>query len=248
MNVQELTAALAGHAPDQAAVLATFRARQARVARSRRAVAAGLGGMVLVAAVLVAFMQPWAAPARTVPVPSSTVAGGCASVPLPQTLTAAQQAGASVITARGSLTGRSATDGQVYYQMLLSSVRTLSGPVVRSGSTAWVGSGQGPSGPIPGDLGGLWATDGGLFAIVWPAQQTGTAVGPLLRLAPVTAGNVVFSAAGCWDSSGLPSQPFSGALAQTPGSGTYARAARDEFRAVRLAAVTALLASSPASK
>jgi hypothetical protein len=164
---------------------------------------------------------------------------GCGSVSLPETLAMARQGGASVIVATGSLTGETA---QVHHQMVLRSVRTLSGPVVVSGSTGWLNSALGPSGPIPGaDAGALWAPDGRLFAIVWPARVTGTAVGPVLRVAPVVDDQVIFSSAGCWDTAGLPSRPYHGRLAEVPGSDSYARATPNGFHAVPLATVEQLL-------
>jgi len=207
------------------------------------------GGLVVVAIVaLAAVLQPWAAPPRQDGAAEPAGAGkspggsGCASVSLPEALALARRGGASVIVANGSLTGKTAAHGQIYYKMALRSVTTLSGPAVASGSAGWIASPQGPGGPIPGaDAGALWATDGHLFAIAWPARETGTAVGPVLRVAPVVHGQVIFSSAGCWDTTGLPTQLYRGPLAEIPGSNSYARAAKDGFHAVPLARVRRLV-------
>lgn len=159
-----------------------------------------------------------------------------------ETLATARRSGASVIVAVGSLTGKTAVSGgQVYYQMSLRSVRTLSGPPIASGSTGWIGSTRGPAGSIPSaDAGALWGTDGRLFAIAWPARMTGTTVGPVLHVAPVAGGRVILSSAGCWDSVGLPSLPYHGRLAEIPGSKSYRRAAPGGFHAVPLATIERL--------
>ena len=243
MNVEQLTTALARHDPDPDGVMAAFHSKR-RAATRRRIGAAGVLAVAAAAVLLLAVQRPWASgPAARPAAGSQAVADGCASVPLPETLAMARQGGASVIVATGSLTGTTAVDGQVYYGMTLRSVRTLSGPTVRSSSTAWIASGRGPSGPIPGtDGGSLWATDGGLFGIVWPAQRAGTTVGPILRIAPVVDGRVVLSSAGCWDVSGLSARPFHGRLAEIPGSNSYARAAANGFHAVDLSTLEGMTA------
>lgn len=249
MNPSDLTAAFAGHDPDPGAVKAAFHAKRRRRTRNRYLAASGglaAAGVVAVMSVL----QPWASapgPAgagQPAGPPAPSAAGGCAAVSLPETLATAVRRGASVIVADGSLTGKtaagSATGGEIYYQMLLRSVRTLAGPAVASGSTGWIASGRGPAGLIPGaDAGALWGTDGHLFAIAAPAAElgTGTTVGTVLRVAPVTHGSVIFSTAGCWDTSGLPSRPYHGPLAEIPGSGSYQRATPSGFHAVPLSTV-----------
>ena len=118
-------------------------------------------------------------------------------VSLQQTLDEARQGGASVIIATGTLSETTAVDGEVYDQMVLRSVQTLSGAAVASGTTGWVASGRGPSGAIPGaDAGALWGPGGRLFAIVWPAQKAGMSIGPVLSIAPVVDDEVIFSSAG----------------------------------------------------
>jgi hypothetical protein len=170
-------------------------------------------------------------------------AAGCAVVSLQQTLDEARQGGASAIIATGTLSGTTTVDGEVYGQMVLSSIQTLSGAAIASGTTGWVDSARGASGAIPGaDAGALWGPDGRLFAIVWPAQKAGTSIGPVLRIAPVVADEVIFSSAGCWDVSDLSSRPYQGALSEIPGSDSYARAAENGFHAVAVATVEHLAA------
>jgi hypothetical protein len=247
VELEQLTEVLTQTDADPDAVLAAFRVKRHRRARRRHlAVGGGLAAAVIVALVVV--LQQWATAPRLHLTPGATGsanppgASGCASIPLRDVLAMARQGGASVIVADGSLTGRSVVDGQVYDQMALRAVRTLSGPAIASGGAGWVASVRGPAGPIPGaDAGALWAPDGRLFAIAWPARETGTTVGPVLRVAPVVDGQVIFSSAGCWDTSGLPTRPYHGPLAGIPGSGSYARAAAGGFRAVSLTIVERLI-------
>lgn len=142
----------------------------------------------------------------------SGAAGSCAAVPLKDAIAAAVRSGASVIVATGTLTGKSVTaspataGATAYYAMTLSSVTTLRGPAIAPGSTAWA------PGPAPGtgaspENSTLLAAGGRLFAIVTPASASPGVPGPVLRLAPVAGGDVVFTPYGCWDVSGLrPSQ------------------------------------------
>jgi hypothetical protein len=76
------------------------------------------------------------------------------------------------------------------------------------------------------------------------AIDTGTTVGPVLRVAPVVGGQVIFSSAGCWDTSGVPTQPFHGRLTEIPGSGSYGRAAAGGFHAVPLSTVERLISGT----
>jgi hypothetical protein len=250
VDLEQLTAALAQHDPEPDTVMAAFRAKRHRRARNLTMYGGGLAAVAIVA--VVAVLQPWAAApqpggtAQPTGPPASPPANGCASISLPETLAMARQGGASVIVADGSLTGKTVLDGQVYYEMILRSVQTLSGPAIALGSTGWIASVRGPAGPIPGaDAGALWATDGRLFAIAWPARETGTAVGPILRVAPVADGQVIFSSAGCWDTAGLPTRPYHGQLAEIPGSNSYTRAAPGGFHAVPLTTVEQLISRTP---
>lgn len=239
--VRELRARAAAGVPamslDQAAVRSAGRRR---LSSRRRVVGGGLATMVLVLAAI-GVLKLWA-PQRGA-AGASAVTDGCAVVSLQQTLDEARQGGASVIIATGTLSGTTTVDGDVYGQMVLRSVQTLSGAAIAPGTTGWIAGARGPSGPIPGtDTGALWGPDGRLFAIVWPAQKAGTSIGPVLRIAPVVADEVIFSSAGCWDVSGLSSRPYHGALSEIPASNSYARASESGLHAVALAEVEQLAA------
>jgi hypothetical protein len=142
------------------------------------------------------------------PAADSDLAGSCAGGPLKSQLTAAIKGGASVITATGTLTGKSvtgdpATDGApAFYAATLTSVRTLRGPAVAAGSTAWI-PGPAPGSPATPENSAQLAPGGRLFAIAWPRAATRDPVGPTLRLAPIVGPDVVFSPYGCWDLTGL---------------------------------------------
>jgi hypothetical protein len=149
---------------------------------------------------------------RAAPVPSTSGSSdSCAAISLKDTIASALRGGASVIVATGTLTGKPVTGNPAtagaaaFYRMTLSSVQTLRGPAVASGSTAWI------PGPAPGATASvtsaLLAPDGRLFAIVWPKAATHDLVGPTLRLAPIVGTDVVFTPSGCWDVTALqPSQ------------------------------------------
>jgi hypothetical protein len=136
--------------------------------------------------------------------------GSCAANPLKQAIADALRHGGSVIVATGTLTGKSvtgspATGAAAFYAMRLSSVQTLRGPAVASGSTAWI------PGPAPGAsasvTSALLAPGGRLFAIVSPKAASHALVGPTLRLAPIVGADVVFTPSSCWDVTALqPSQ------------------------------------------
>jgi hypothetical protein len=241
MDVDQLNAAMSAHDPDVEAVLRTVRAKQH--ARRRRWLVLGAGvvtGLLLVSAAAL-LRRDDDGPSRPAPAPPAQVADGCASMPLGDTLANAKSAGASIVIARATLTGRSAQDGLVYDELALHSVRTISGPAVAADSAGWVSGAQGPAGPVPGaDAGALWASDGWLFAIAWPRAVTNTTVGPILRIAPLVDNQVILSSAGCWDATGLSTQPFTGRLAEIPGSNSYARAAAGGFKAVPLTTLEAL--------
>jgi hypothetical protein len=141
----------------------------------------------------------------------ASAADTCVATPLKDAIASAVRQGASVIVATGTLTGKSVTGNPVtagsaaFYAMTLSSVQTLRGPVIASGSTVWI------PGPAPGTPASvtnpLLAPGGRLFAIVSPKAVTRYLIGPTLRLAPVVGGDVVFTPYGCWDVAGLqPSQ------------------------------------------
>ena len=141
-------------------------------------------------------------------------AGSCAAVSLQDSISKAVHQGASVIVATGALTGKSVTGNPAtagspaFYAMTLSSVQTLRGPVVATGSTAWIpGPAAGTSASVTS---ALLAPGGRLFAIVEPQAVTHDLVGPTLRLAPIVGQDVVFSPSGCWDVTALQPSPYQG--------------------------------------
>lgn len=167
----------------------------------------------------------------------SRSAASCAGVPLQRAITMALRDGGSVIVGYGTQTGSSVGGNTAqggapaYYAVTLSSVRTLAGPRITSGSTAWVpgaasgasaaGTGSAGTGSSGGAVSGsegeaLWAPDGELFAIVSP-QAAGSPNSPVLRSAPVIDGKVIFSSYGCWSVTGLPATPYSGGGVQVFG-------------------------------
>jgi hypothetical protein len=236
MEHDELITTLSRHDPNPELVMADLGVKRRRRTRTRLLTGAGIVVCAIVAVSLILTQIPGPRPQ---PIVSS--AGGCASVSMADTLATAKSAGASVVVATGVLTGQRAQDDLRYDAMALRSVRTLSGPPVQPGSVVWVSGALGPSGQVPGaDAGALWAPDGQLFAIVWPREATGLTVGPTERIAPVVNGQVILSAAGCWDATGLPTRPFAGQLAEIPGSDSYARAAGFGFHAVALTTVEQL--------
>ncbi|GII59250.1 hypothetical protein Pth03_76390 [Planotetraspora thailandica] len=253
MDVDDLTDALTAHTPDPQSVLVALQTKRGK--RAHRRVLAAAGGAVAVA---VPAILLWTA-GLGAPAPDSSAAHGsapttagapegasaCATVSLQRQFAEAREGGASVILAKGTLTGRRGPHDpefypEVYAEMRLTDVRTLSGPAIPSGSHAWISSDHGPTGPIPGTpSGSLWAPDGSLFGIIWPQSATGEPVGPTMRVAPVVKGQLILSTAGCWrwSAEGTPTTPFSGPLAEIPGSDSYKRAAEWGFRAVPLSVV-----------
>jgi hypothetical protein len=143
---------------------------------------------------------------------SASPGPNCVILPLKDTVANALRRGASVIVATGTLTGKpvtgnaaSAAGTAALYPIKLTSVQTLRGPAIASGSTAWV------PGPAPGTAGNVTSTllapGGRLFAIVSPRAATPGLVGPTLRVAPIVGTDVVFTPSGCWDVTALqPSQ------------------------------------------
>jgi hypothetical protein len=133
------------------------------------------------------------------------------------------QRGASIIvgygTASGTTTAGRATGGASYYEVTLRSVQTLAGPKIRSGSTAWV---QGPAGTslagtnVTPEGQSLWVPGGELFGIVTPAVKGGTPPFTVLRAAPVTGGQVIFSLDECWNTAGLPRHAYFGPVSPLP--------------------------------
>jgi hypothetical protein len=185
-------------------------------------------------------------------------AASCTGAPLQAQLAVAVQAGASLIVAVGTPTGRSVTGNPApagasaspFYGMTLTSVQTLRGAAVAAGSTAWA---QGPARGTTAtpENSALLAPGGRLFAIAWPKAVTHDLVGPVLQLAPVVGADVVFTPYACWNLTGLlPGQyQESTPLRPVPGGANYGgthQAAENGLYTVPLATVERL-AAAPAA-
>jgi hypothetical protein len=202
LEVEELTAALTGPRPDRESVLTSFHRKHRRRKAKRRL--GWFSGVAVCGAVIVIL----ATAGQSRPDNQMAVSPAhCAPVSLAQSLAGARQAGASILVAYGSPAGRTAGSG--YQAVVLHSVRTLSGPVIASGTIAWadgtaIGGGTSSS-PVA-----TQATSGQLLAIAWPAALVGSAVGPVVRTAPVIGGNVIVTRSGCWDAVNLATRPHLG--------------------------------------
>ena len=193
-------------------------------------------------------------PAAGTPAVASDLPGSCTGAPLKSQLAAAVHDGASLIVTVGTVTRKSVTGNQAtggapeFYAITLTSVRTLRGPAVTSGSTAWV------PGPAPGttatpENSALLAPGGRLFAIAWPKTTTRYPVGPALQLAPVVGPDVVFTPYGCWDLTGLLPGQYQAVtpLRPVPGGANFGgthQAAENGLYTVPLAIVEQLAASA----
>jgi hypothetical protein len=177
-------------------------------------------------------------------------------VPLKSQLATAVQDGASVIVAAGTLTGTGkpvtgdqATAGApAFYAMTLNSVRTLRGPAVAPGSTAWI------PGPAPGttanpENSALLAPGGRIFAVLWPKAETHDLVGPTLQLAPIVGTDVVFTPSTCWNLDGLQPDQYqeSTPLRPVPGGANFGgthQAAENGLYTLPLATAAQIAASA----
>jgi hypothetical protein len=226
VNLGQLTESLSGNDPSPPAVMALVE-RKRRAARRRvYAASAGLAVVVAVAAVAggvllagkpastVAGFAPAAAPAvphagrpsatpgaEAMPgtAPRASEDASCPAGSLRNQLTAAVHDGASLIIGYGTASGASGSPAGAYSPLTLRSVQTLAGPPVRSGSTAWAREATAGGQSLP-------AAGSEIFAIATPtATSTGTVA--VLRLASVVNGQVIFSADGCWNVTGVPASP-----------------------------------------
>jgi hypothetical protein len=133
----------------------------------------------------------------------SPESGACTQATLAQVLAAAVRSGASVIVGSATLAsspGHAAASGSAtYYRVTLGSVRTLAGPAVAPGSTAWI------TGASPGasTSQAAVAPAGQLFGIVYRSAGSGLP-GPVLAAAVVVSGQVILSSDGCWDATASP--------------------------------------------
>ena len=120
--------------------------------------------------------------------PNVPLAGVCGTVPLPQRLAAAATSDGSVVIADATVTGRAA-DGRT--TVVLRDVRTLHGPRIASGGTAYA---------VPGL--NVSSLRGQVFAILLPTAPGGH--GESVLAAPVSGGTVEFATAGCWGTADTP--------------------------------------------
>lgn len=242
MDTDQLISALTRHTANPANVRAAYERKRRRAARRRYAVLGAITAVVLGAGAVTA-ARPWA----SAPPPAGAAASACAHWPLPQRLIVGLRDGESVIIASGKLTGYNAnTSGGYYSAMRLRDVQTLAGPPLEN-QTAWLTGMMGPDGPayFSEDTGALWATDGRLLAIVWEGTIAANSIsGPILKVAPIVNGQVIFSMAGCWNVAGLRARPYHGPLAQIPGSQSYQRSQATGFWAVPLSTVEAIIATA----
>jgi hypothetical protein len=258
MEINRLRDALAQDDPDTDTVLRLLHTKRRARDRRRLVFGAALGAVVvaLPAAWLVTRGDPAAPPVAAGSSGPSTAgspggsagpiagAGACTAPRLDEWLRGLVAAGASVVTARGVLTGRTARDGVRHHEMTMDRVRTVAGPAVPDGTVVWVETPELP--PLPdqvarGNPGPLWGPDGALFGVVRPQALTRSPLGVTIIQAPVVDGQVVFGiSGGCWNWQGLGGTPYRGPLTEIPGSGTYERAAVAGFTAVALPGVERL--------
>ena len=166
---------------------------------------------------------------------SSAVYGGCADRPLKESLAAWAGTSGGVWRAHVRLTGQTTqTEDGVYSELEIVDPRPIAGKAVDL-RTGWVAGGTGPDGTVRltrGSEGALWAPDGTAVVVADPAQAlTGDPSHVELRLAPVVGDDVVLSNAGCWNDSTLHTGPFTGGLAEVPGTQT-ADAVRPSLQAL----------------
>ncbi|MEU9293811.1 hypothetical protein [Streptomyces sp. NPDC048266] len=238
LDEKDILASLAAaSAPEPERVLAAVRRKRTRQLRRRAAVA--VGALAVVAAGLsLTRGVPGFRDAQEPP----TVALGvnaCADKPWEETFSYARETGGSFVVAKGTLTGRNHTmarTGERMYEMRLSGVRTFFGPSVAEGALVWIPTDTTSAGPIAGQpSGSLWATDGSLMAFLNPTPLAREELpGPFTRIAPVVGDRLISSAAGCWGPGGLPSEPYTGKLAEIPASNSYRRAAVAGIRSISL--------------
>lgn len=174
---------------------------------------------------------------------SSAVYGGCADRPLGESLQEWAGRRGAVLRATVRLTGRTtATEDGVYSELAIAGVKTLAGRT-SSITAGWVAGGVGPDGQARvtrGTEGALWAPDGSAIVVVNPDSLLSLGTGQtMLQVAPVVDSEVVLSNAGCWSDSNLDTEPFSGQLAEVPGSQT-SDAVRQSLRSYPYAELVAL--------
>ncbi|RSM39405.1 hypothetical protein DMB66_58250 [Actinoplanes sp. ATCC 53533] len=174
-------------------------------------------------------------------------ASGCLALTESISRTAAD--GVSLITAQGKLTGRTGIDGYDHQEMVLTHVRTLVGPKVSDGATAWTLTVKRPATPEPGVTEGgpdgpLWGPEGALIGFYATQQVNKGPLGATINHVPVVGENAILLADDCWNGfapGDLKGTPYSGPLTEIPGSNTYDRLARRGFVAIPLKSIEGLI-------
>jgi hypothetical protein len=257
MNPSDLLDVLSQHDARPDVVLMKLRGK--RRGRRLRLVAGG-GGLAVTALVAAgAIMWPagGAAPETTAIGPGPTTAGGAGygaegCLALDRSLPRLSQDGGSLITGHGKLTGRTATDGYRYAEMVLTDVRTLGGPPVADGATVWTLVATPPPSPQPGTTlagpeGPLWGPGNALIGFYSAPQKLGSAEGKLgatITQVPLAGDKAVVVARGCWNgfaAGNLAGTPYTGPLTEIPGSGTLSRLSGRGFIAIPLASIEKLI-------
>jgi hypothetical protein len=251
VNIDQLMKSLSENAPEPHHVLATV-GRKRRAARNRMHAASSGLAVAVVAVVAGVLLRGLGAGGRSMAessgtaVPATALSGrlasgtassasaasgtaACGTAQLQAELAQAVHNGGSVIVGYGTLiTGaaavrREGSDAPAYYSLTLWSVRTLAGPTVTSGSTAWMAGASptagasasaNPSATPATAQPRAYPAVGELFGVVSPSAGS-RAPGPVLRAAQVANGQVVLRGANCWGIT-VPASGSRQGLATTP--------------------------------
>jgi len=246
VDVNELRTALSRHDPDPDAVLDNLKAKRQRRHRRRQGIVSSLAVAAIIAAGAGAWftMGPPSGSHHSANQPGSAAeAAGC--TPLDDWLSRAR--GSSVITGVGTLSGRTGLDGYINHEVVITNIKTLSGPKIADATRAWVSVPEHK--PKPGVVDGgpdgpLWGPGNTFFGVYTPQKLNGGPLGATLRQLPLVGDKVIFVSAGCWGGFSigqLRGTPYRGPLTEVPGSGQYAHLAPQGFVAVPLTAVEDLL-------
>jgi len=249
VTVNELRQALEAHDPDPGVVLARIRARQ----RHRRHVTLATSVAVAVVVVLIGVVVAVAVhnPNRRSGIGGVGLTDGCAVRSLGAVFTTAEDAGASIITGQGGLTGVTATGPEgldTFYQFRIRTFTLLAGAPLTA-QIAWIPGtpaarrppGTPTSAGIMARPTAMWSSDGSFFAVVWPTSETHNGVGPQLAIQPYQDGSVIYALGQCTDLYGIATTAYAGTFAQLPGEHSNAIARESGLRAVKLDVIASLL-------
>ena len=133
--------------------------------------------------------------------------------------------------------------------MVPTHVRTLAGPAVSDGATAWTITVDRPATAEPGVTEGgpdgpLWGPGGALIGFYATQAVNKGPLGASIGHVPVVGDNAILLAGDCWNGfapGDLKGTPYRGPLTEIPGSNTYDRLARRGFVAVPLRNIEGLL-------